>query len=287
MPAFWSVRLILAPAILALGLQQVEAPQPSRRLRILTVPVGANVWIGRTLVGTTSAEGLEIEVPKGLASLTATMEGFKPAAREIEIEPGQDTLTVELTLHEPDAGPPSTPTSGATSAKNPSKKRHPITAILAGGLVLGAGAAVLASNGHAAPPATPPPAAPVESSFRVTATDVPKDIPNRTTISSMVQVNSGGRVISMAVTVSISHPYRGEVDVFLQHPDGTRAAVYVGDSGDTNADIGGVFDLQRSPELQRFLGKPVSGIWTLMVSDTRAENRGTLNGWAIDFRVQQ
>ena len=82
------------------------------------------------------------------------------------------------------------------------------------------------------PPATQPPVTqpPVtERNVVVVSTDVPKDIPNRTTTQSVVDVAAAGVVLDVIVDVVISHTWRGDLELRLRHPDG------VADGGDLHA----------------------------------------------------
>lgn len=107
-----------------------------------------------------------------------------------------------------------------------------------------------------------------------------------------------GTVGDVNVTVNITHPWVGDLNIFLVHPDGTRIelATNVGDAGDNFVNT--VFDDEAAtlisagsapftgsfrPEgsLAGMDGRAVNGTWRLELQDVGAQDVGQLNNWTL------
>lgn len=132
--------------------------------------------------------------------------------------------------------------------------------------------------------------------------NVPKAIPDRTTITSTLFVADTGYVQSVAVNLSISHTYFGDLEVHLCSPTGCSAALWVrydthgnyphGDgtfaftfddsSANLLADSGSPYGGTYKPA-SPLLGIPAraGGSWRLIVADMAGGDVGTLNSWGI------
>lgn len=107
-----------------------------------------------------------------------------------------------------------------------------------------------------------------------------------------------GTVGDVNVTVNITHPWVGDLTLFLVHPDGTRIelATNVGDAGDNFVNT--VFDDEATtlisagtapftgsfrPEgsLAGMDGRAVNGTWRLELQDVGAQDVGQLNNWTL------
>ena len=113
------------------------------------------------------------------------------------------------------------------------------------------------------------------------ATDTPLSIPDSSVngISSQIPVERGGNVAELAVTVHITHPYVGALQVSLVCPDGTAALLhnYQGNSA-KNLDL--------TYPVSACNGKPVRGGFKLRVNDRDAYNdQGVLTSWSLRARV--
>lgn len=83
---------------------------------------------------------------------------------------------------------------------------------------------------------------------------------------------------SVVLYLDITHPYRGDLIVDLESPDGQTASVLV-QSGSNAANIDRNFFVD--------FPTPVTsnGVWTLTVQDAEAPDEGTLNTWSIGNRT--
>lgn len=139
------------------------------------------------------------------------------------------------------------------------------------------------------PPATQPPVTqpPVtERTVDVSSTDVPKDIPNRTTTVSFIDVATTGVVLDLSTAVVISHTWRGDLELRLRHPDGTTATFFTPSGGDNRDDVNETFTVAGSPNLGQLLNRPSQGRWTLMVIDAQPQDNGRLISWSMRLRVR-
>lgn len=100
-------------------------------------------------------------------------------------------------------------------------------------------------------------------------------------IASAIELAAPGNVTSLTVGVDIVHPYIGDLRVVLESPTGRQAVLHdrAGSSGD---DIHATYRSDAVPGLAALTGEPVSGRWTLRVSDTARRDTGRLNGWRIE-----
>jgi S1-C subfamily serine protease len=71
---------------------------PSGRLRVLTDPVGAAVYVGDLRAGATTPEGLLIELPAGSIAISVRKAGYSPVERTLIVGPNEDVV-LPLTLH--------------------------------------------------------------------------------------------------------------------------------------------------------------------------------------------
>jgi bacillolysin len=136
------------------------------------------------------------------------------------------------------------------------------------------------------PTATPPPAAETTLEFR--ATDVPRQISNLSTLESIVAVGEGGTILDISVDVNIEHTWRGDLEIGIQHPDGTPASLFVGALlGDSGDNVVETFTRANAAELNRMVGKSITGNWKLVITDRLTQDRGTLAGWTLRVRVRR
>lgn len=84
-------------------LQASPGPAPSAaaarggRLRVLTSPAGADVYVGGLRAGVTTPDGLLIELPPGSIVVAVRKPGYLPIERNLRIEP-DDEVVLPLTL---------------------------------------------------------------------------------------------------------------------------------------------------------------------------------------------
>ncbi len=130
------------------------------------------------------------------------------------------------------------------------------------------------------------------------STDVPKAIPDLSTVSSSLPIAAAGDVVDLDVGVSLNHTFDGDVVLVLIGPTGKRnlLAYSEGDAGQNYS--GTIFDDEASTPidsgaapftgrfrprqvLSSFDGAPASGTWSLEIQDIGAGDTGTLLSWSL------
>ncbi len=92
-------------------------------------------------------------------------------------------------------------------------------------------------------------------------------------VASVITVADAGSVRELEVTLDISHPYQGDLQVVLHHAG--KSAVLHDRTGGYQDDL----KLTLTPA--DFDGGALDGDWRLVVTDTAAYDTGTLNSWQI------
>jgi hypothetical protein len=108
------------------------------------------------------------------------------------------------------------------------------------------------------------------------ATAIPDNAPAG--ITSTIAVSDAGTTGTVKVTLDISHSYRGDLRVVLEHAG--RTVVLHDETGSYEDDLKLMID---APTLG---GLALAGDWTLTVSDNARADLGTLNAWSIDVVTQ-
>jgi len=94
--------------------------------------------------------------------------------------------------------------------------------------------------------------------------------------SSTIDVSETCPIGSLALTVDITHTYRGDLEIRLTHPDGTDRQIL-------EPSMEAVDDVKETFVEERFNGKSAEGVWTLHVIDHANLDTGTLNSWSLKF----
>lgn len=94
-------------------------------------------------------------------------------------------------------------------------------------------------------------------------------------IKSTIDIADGGTIADLSVTVDITHPYSGDLNVILEHPNGD--IVILAESGDSSED-----NIQKTFTVDDFVGLDAQGTWTLHVWDEAQYDEGTLNEWSLE-----
>jgi subtilisin-like proprotein convertase family protein len=106
---------------------------------------------------------------------------------------------------------------------------------------------------------------------------VPKSIPdnNATGVTSNLPVSGNGNVASLALSLNITHTFRGDLVVTLIAPSGTQFIV--------SNRAGGSADnlIIANQAITVFNGQPAAGTWRLKIQDLAAQDIGTLNSWSL------
>lgn len=92
-------------------------------------------------------------------------------------------------------------------------------------------------------------------------------------VTSDIVVAEGGPISSLAVTVDITHPYRGDLRIALVH--GGRTVTLLDRSGGADDDVRQTFSVAD------WNGADAAGTWQLLVVDTASADVGTLRSWSL------
>ena len=96
---------------------------------------------------------------------------------------------------------------------------------------------------------------------------------NTTGVVSEINITEPGQIASLAVDVGITHTYRGDLKLTLEH--GGRTVTLVDRQG------GGADNIMEAFSLADFNGTEAMGVWRLRVVDTSRTDTGTLNTWGV------
>lgn len=142
------------------------------------------------------------------------------------------------------------------------------------------------------------------------STAVPRPILDFSTITSTIFIGDVGSVLSMEVTVDITHSFMADLEAFLTSPSGRIVELFSGvgaqfndfnnltlsDSAERSIISIGQADQQYNPltdtwyytgvwrpevPLATFFGDESFGNWTLTIRDTAFADQGTLNSWSL------
>ncbi len=107
--------------------------------------------------------------------------------------------------------------------------------------------------------------------------DTPFPIPdnNSTGVSSVITVTEPGQISSLAVTVDITHSYRGDLSVYLVR-GAERITLFDRQGGSAD-------DLQETFTVSDLNGTDAVGTYELVVVDNANQDTGTLNLWSLDI----
>jgi subtilisin-like proprotein convertase family protein len=116
----------------------------------------------------------------------------------------------------------------------------------------------------------------------VGSTDVPRAVPDRSTVESTLSFPSSFAISSADVYVDVGHTYAGDLHVSVVSPAGTPVALHSRSGGSTD-DVVGWFDDERAPSesLSRLHGEQAAGTWRLRVNDGVPSNTGSIRQWSV------
>ncbi len=97
-------------------------------------------------------------------------------------------------------------------------------------------------------------------------------------VTSPIKIERSGASGMIALEVSISHPYRGELRLDLIAPSGEVFNLKQADENDLNANIEETYRLNAGT-------LDSEGVWRLRVVDTSKIDKGTLNAWQLHFNA--
>jgi len=134
------------------------------------------------------------------------------------------------------------------------------------------------------------------------STDTPLAVTDLGNTVSTVSVAETKAVVDVDVTVNISHPYDGDLDIYLTGPNGTEIELSTDNGGSGDDYTGTVFDDEANasittgsppftgsfrPEesLSVFDGVSATGDWELRVFDDASGVGGTLDSWTLTLTL--
>lgn len=103
-------------------------------------------------------------------------------------------------------------------------------------------------------------------------------------VVDVIDVDTSGSVVSVALGVNIIHPWIGDITIDLVGPDGTRVRVRERE-GRGDDDLHLDLDADDLPALAGLAGRPAGGRWHLEVVDHARRDVGRLVDWAIEVGV--
>ena len=106
---------------------------------------------------------------------------------------------------------------------------------------------------------------------------------NATGIASDISVDARGVLRNIAVTVDITHTYRGDLSVSVESPEGSVASLRAVNVSEGQDDLRQTYTAADTPSLQQLvdLGTNIYGVWRLHVSDNLSSDVGKLNAWSL------
>ncbi|MGD8377230.1 MAG: proprotein convertase P-domain-containing protein, partial [Acidobacteriota bacterium] len=118
---------------------------------------------------------------------------------------------------------------------------------------------------------------------------------------STITVPDTATVVDLDVTVNVTHTYMGDLDLYLQGPNGIEIELSTDNGGAGDGYTETTFDDEAAVSIQAgtapftgsfrpeqplaaFLGMPAAGDWTLRVFDDSEGDTGTLDSWSLHLR---
>ncbi|MBN2430209.1 MAG: proprotein convertase P-domain-containing protein [Acidobacteria bacterium] len=116
----------------------------------------------------------------------------------------------------------------------------------------------------------------------VDSSDVPHAIPDNTLpgVTSDLPVAGYGPVCDLFLHVDITHPYIGDLRIYLISPQGTSVQIW-------NRQGGSAHNIHQDFPLPAFDGEEMHGTWQLRVEDLGPGDAGTLDNWSLTLPLYQ
>ncbi|MFZ6746051.1 S8 family serine peptidase [Undibacterium sp. JH2W] len=107
---------------------------------------------------------------------------------------------------------------------------------------------------------------------------------DRTGVNGSIQVSSNLVVERVDVTVNVTHPFIGDLELTLFSPTGTASyLLYRPSKGSLSAFGSSQDDIHFTFDTVLDMGEAASGTWTLNVRDLSGGSTGTFDSWSIDL----
>ncbi|MBK7585849.1 MAG: proprotein convertase P-domain-containing protein [Myxococcales bacterium] len=119
-------------------------------------------------------------------------------------------------------------------------------------------------------------AAPSSQSYASTESKPIKDN-DAAGVSTDIVVADAGEIKALSVTVDVTHPAKGDLNVKLQRIGVGEAVLFEADASS------GAFGKQTF-SVSEFIGDEGKGTWRLVVADVALGDSGSLNGWSLEIK---
>jgi subtilisin-like proprotein convertase family protein len=103
-------------------------------------------------------------------------------------------------------------------------------------------------------------------------------------ITSAIEISESDPVVGIEVTVDITHPWIGDLQVSLISPQGTRVFLH-NRAGGSQDNLQQTYALADTPALEAFVNESAQGEWVLAVADQARRDEGTLNRWRLKLAL--
>jgi subtilisin-like proprotein convertase family protein len=109
---------------------------------------------------------------------------------------------------------------------------------------------------------------------------------NQTGVTRTFNVTETGAITQVRLYHDIRHPARGDLDIYLRHPDGTTSHLQQRTTSGRRDMIAISPDTRQFyDDVDMFIGKPANGTWEVQVTDTRSGNTGQIRYLALELDV--
>ena len=102
---------------------------------------------------------------------------------------------------------------------------------------------------------------------------------NATGISRTVVNSTVGKLEEIQVRLTVTHPFRGDLQAFLTNPAGTYTSRLFDSANDSGDNINWTFTTNA------FWGEDAAGLWTIRIADVGALDLGTWNSFDVTWRM--
>ncbi len=99
-------------------------------------------------------------------------------------------------------------------------------------------------------------------------------------VSSQLMITQAGSVAAVEVEVDVTHPWIGDLVIWLVSPNGSRSLLFDRD-GFRQQNLQRVFTVANTPSLQGHMGEEGQGWWSLKLEDRGWLDNGVLNSWRL------
>ncbi|MDD3246412.1 MAG: M4 family metallopeptidase [Methanosarcina sp.] len=99
-------------------------------------------------------------------------------------------------------------------------------------------------------------------------------------IKSLIEIERGGKIVNLKVSLEITHPSIGDLKAVLVTPSGEELVLH-NRAGNGRKDLKKTFSTESDEVLLPAVNKEMRGVWTLKVADQAEGNEGSLDSWGL------